>query len=107
MDIDLGTSGSESTFTNTVVEISRQPITSSHFNLDGSVTVQKAPTTKKMFTVTLLKPTSGETTNIETEHNKDVTLNFTHKTVDYSVRCVGNLDKSTDRFDISFNLQEV
>ncbi len=71
------------------------------------MTVQKAPTTKKAFIVTLVKPSSGEVANIETEHDKDITLNFTHKSTDYSVRCVGTLDKSTNRFDISFNLQEV
>ena len=103
MDIDLG----ESTFTNTIVAISRQPIISSHFSLNGSVIIQKAPITKKAFTVTLVKPSSGEVANIETEHNKNITLNFTHKSVDYSVRCVGSLDKSTDKYDITFNLQEV
>jgi len=61
---------------NTIVAISRQPIISSHINLDGSVTVQKAPITKKVFTVTLIKPTSTEVTNIEAEHDKDITLNF-------------------------------
>ena len=81
MNIELGTSGSESTFTNTVVAISRQPIISSHINLDGSVTIQKAPTMKRVFTVTLIRPTSGEITSIETEHDKDTTLNFIHKTI--------------------------
>ena len=107
MDIELGTSGSESTFTNTVVAISRQPVLSSHINLDGSVTIQKAPITKKTFTVTLVRPTSTEVTNIETEHDKDITLNFIHKTITYTVRFIGSLDKSTGEYGISFTLQEV
>jgi len=107
MNIQLGTAGSESTFTNTIVAISRQPIISSHINLDGSVTVQKAPITKKAFTVTLIKPTSTEVTNIEAEHNKDITLNFIHKSVTYTVRFIGSLDKSTGEYSITFTLQEV
>ena len=107
MDISLGTSGSEATFTNTVVAISRQLIISKHVVLDGSVRVQKAPTTKKMFTVTLIKPTSTETTNIETEHDKDIILNFIHKSTTYTVRFVGSLDKSTGEYGITFMLQEV
>ena len=106
MDIQLGTSGSESTFTNTVVATSRQHI-SSHINIDGSVDIQKAPTTKKAFTVTLIYPTSTEITNIEAEHDKDITLNFIHKTVTYTVRCNGSLDKSTGEYGITFTLQEV
>ena len=107
MDIQLGTSGSESTFTNTVVATSRQPIISSHINIDGSVDIQKAPTTKKAFTVTLIYPTSTEITNIEAEHDKDITLNFIHKTVTYTVRFNGSLDKSTGEYGITFTLQEV
>jgi len=107
MDIQLGTASSEATFTNTVVAISRQPITSTHVMLDGSVQVQKAPTTKKMFTVTLIKPTSTETTNIETEHDKAITLNFIHKSTTYTVRFVSSLDKSTGEYGITFDLQEV
>jgi len=107
MDIQLGTAGSEATFTNTIVAISRQPIISSHINLDGSVTVQKAPITKKVFTVTLIKPTSTEVTNIEAEHDKDITLNFIHKSVTYTVRFIGSLDKSTGEYSITFTLQEV
>ena len=107
MDIQLGTSGSESTFTNTVVGTSRQPVISSHINIDGSVDIQKAPTTKKAFTVTLIYPTSTEITNIEAEHDKDITLNFIHKTVTYTVRCNGSLDKSTGEYGITFTLQEV
>ena len=107
MDIQLGTSGSESTFTNTVVETSRQPVISSHINIDGSVDIQKAPTTKKAFTVTLIYPTSTEITNIEAEHDKDITLNFIHKTVTYTVRFNGSLDKSTGEYSITFTLQEV
>jgi len=84
---------SESTFTNTVVAISRQPVMSSHINLDGSVTIQKAPTTKKAFTVTLVRLLRQKFTNIETEHDKDTTLNFIHKTVTYTVRFIGSLDK--------------
>jgi len=107
MDIQLGTASSEATFTNTIVEISRQSIILKHIMLDGSVQIQKAPTTKKMFTVTLIKPTSVEVTNIETEHNKNITLNFIHKTVTYTVRFIGSLDKSTGEYSITFNLQEV
>jgi len=107
MNIQLGTAGSESTFTNTIVATSRQPIISSHINLDGSVTVQKAPTTKKAFTVTLIKPTSTEVTNIEAEHDKDITLNFIHKSTTYTVRFIGSLDKSTGEYSIIFTLQEV
>ncbi len=107
MQIEVGTSGNESTFTNTVVEISRQPVISSHINLDGSVTIQKAPTMKREFTVTLIKPTSGEVTNIETEHDKDVTLWFIHDSTTYTVRFNGPLDKSTQKYDITFTLQEV
>ena len=75
--------------------------------LDGSVQVQKAPTTKKMFTVTLIKPTSAEVTAIEAEHDKDITLNFIHKSTTYTVRFIGSLDKSTGEYGITFNLQEV
>jgi len=107
MDISLGTATTESTFTNTIVEISRQPIISSHINLDGSVTVQKAPTMKRVFTITLIKPTSVEVTNIEAEHDKDITLNFIHKSTTYTVRFIGSLDKSTGEYGISFTLQEV
>ena len=107
MDIQLGTSGSENTFTNTVVAISRQPVMSSHINLDGSITVQKAPTTKKAFTVTLVRPTSAEIILIENEHDKDITLNFIHKTITYTVRFIGSLDKSTGEYSITFTLQEV
>jgi len=107
MDILLGTATSESTFTNTIVGISRQPIISSHINIDGSVTVQKAPTMKRVFTITLIKPTSGEIGLIETEHDKDITLNFIHKSTTYTVRFIGSLDKSTGEYGITFNLQEV
>ena len=107
MDVLIGTSGSEATFTNTVVAISRQPIISTHFAIDGSVQVQKAPTTKKAFTVTLIRPTSAEVTAIEAEHDKAITLNFIHKTITYTVRFVGSLDKSTGEYSITFNLQEV
>jgi len=107
MDIQLGTAGSESTFTNTIVAISRQPIISKHVMLDGSIQIQKAPTTKKVFTVTLIKPTSTEVTNIEAEHDKDITLNFIHKSTTYTVRFIGSLDKSTQEYSITFTLQEV
>ena len=107
MDIELGTSGAESTFTNTIVEISRQPIISLHRNLDGSVTVQKAPTMKRMFTVTLVRPTSTEVTNIEAEHDKAITLNFKHKGTTYTVRFDGELNRSTGTYEITFTLQEV
>lgn len=107
MQIELGTSGNESIFTNTVVEISRQPVISSHINLNGSVTIQKAPTMKREFVVTLIKPSSGEVAAIETEHNKDVTLWFIHNSITYTVRFNGSLDKSTQEYGISFSLQEV
>lgn len=107
MDIDLGTSGAQSPFTNTVVEISRQPVISSHRNIDGSVQIQKAPTMKRMFTVTLVRPTSTEVGYIETEHDKAIILWFTHDSETYNVRFNGPLDKSTQRYDITFTLQEV
>lgn len=107
MQIEVGTSGSESVFENAVVEISRQPIISLHRNLDGSVTIQKAPTMKREFTVTLVRPSSGEVTNIETEHDKDVTLWFIHDSTTYTVRFNGSLDKSTQRYNITFTLQQV
>ena len=62
---------------------------------------------KRIFTITLIKPTSAEVTNIETEHDKNITLNFIHKTVTYTVRFIGSLDKSTGEYSITFNLQEV
>ncbi len=103
----MGSSGSESTFTNTVVGISRQPVISTHTAIDGSVKVQKAPTTKKAFAVTLIKPTSAEVTNIETEHAKSITLWFIHDSTTYTVRFIGSLDRSTGAFEIIFDLQEV
>jgi len=57
--------------------------------------------------VTLIKPTSTEVTNIEAEHDKDITLNFIHKSVTYTVRFIGSLDKSTGEYSITFTLQEV
>ncbi len=75
--------------------------------LDGSIQIQKASTMKRMFTVTLIKPTSAEVTNIEAEHDKDITLNFIHKSTTYTVRFVGSLDKSTGEYGILFTLQEV
>ena len=107
MNIELGTAAAESTFTNTVVATSRQPIISSHINIDGSVDIQKAPTTKKAFTITLIYPTSAEITSLESEYDKDITLNFIHKTVTYTVRFNGSLDKSTGEYSITFTLQEV
>ena len=107
MDIKIGTASLEKTFTNTIVAISRQPVISSHRNLDGSVTIQKAPEMKRVFIVTLVKPTSTEVTNIEAEHDKAITLNFIHDEVTYTVRFNGPLDKSTGRYNIIFTLQEV
>lgn len=75
--------------------------------LDGSVQIQKAATMKRIFTVTLIKPTSAEVTSIEAEHDKSITLNFIHKSTTYTVRFVGSLDKSTGDYGISFTLQEV
>ena len=107
MDIDLGSSGTESPFTNTVVGISRQKTTSSYKMLDGSVKVQEAPLVKRVFDVTLVNPTSTEVTNIETEYDKGTTLKLIHKSVTYTVKFIGSLDKSTGTYEISFTLQEV
>lgn len=107
MDISLGTPVAESIFTNTMVAISRQPITTTHIMLDGSVQIQKAPTMKRVFTVTLVRPTSIEVTNIEAEHDKDTTLNFIHGFTTYTVRFNGPLDRSTGIYEIIFTLQEV
>jgi len=107
MQIEVGTSGNESIFENAIVEISRQPVISSHINLDGSVTIQKAPTMKRVFTVTLVRPTSTEVGYIEAEHDKNVTLWFIHNSTTYTVRFNGPLDKSTGRYEIVFTLQEV
>lgn len=107
MQIEVGTSGIESIFENAIVGISRQPVISSHINLDGSVTVQKAPTMKRVFTVTLVKPTSTEVTNIEAEHDKDTTLWFIHDSTTYTVRFIEPLDRSTGEYEIVFTLQEV
>lgn len=62
---------------------------------------------KRVFTVTLIKPTSTEVGWIEAEHDKDITLNFIHKSTPYTVRFIGSLDKSTGAFEIIFDLQEV
>lgn len=107
MDIELGTSGAETTFTNAVVAISRGKVTSSHIMLDGSYKIQEAPEVKRVFDVTLVKPTSTEVTNVETEFDKGTTLKFIHKSVTYTVKFTGSLDKSTGAYEIMFTLQEV
>jgi len=107
MDIELGLTADKKTFTNTIVEISRQPVISSHININGSVQIQKAPEMKRVFTVTLIRPTSTEVDWIEAEHDRDVTLDFKHKGTTYNVRFIEPLDKSTGMYEITFTLQEV
>ena len=106
MDIKLGTATTESTFTNCIVSTSRQKTTSSHKLLDGSVKIQEAPLMKKLFNITLIKPTSSEITLIETEYDKSVTLNFIFKGTTYTIKFIGDLTKSTGDYSISFTLQE-
>ena len=107
MNIQLGTAASEVTFTNAIVGTSRQKVASVTTMIDGSKKVQEAINIKRVFDVTLIKPTSTEVTNIETEYDKGTTLNFIHKTVTYTVRFIGNLDKTTGDYAINFILQEV
>jgi hypothetical protein len=107
MDIKLGTAGSESTFTNVIVGTSRQKTASVFTMIDGSKKVQEAVHIKRVFDVTLIKPTATEVTNIETEYDKGTTLNFIFKTVTYKVKFIGSLDKSTGDYAINFTLQEV
>lgn len=107
MNIQLGTAASEVTFTNAIVSTLRQKTASSHRLLDGSVKVQEAPEIKRLFDITLIKPTSAEVTNIETEYDKGITLNFIHKSVTYTVKFIGDLDKSTGDYRMIFMLQEV
>lgn len=107
MDIKLGTVDDEKTFTNTVVGISRQKTTSTYKMIDGSVKIQEAPLVKKVFDITLVRPTSTEVGWIETEYDKGTTLKLIHNSVDYTVKFVFTLDKSTDAYEISFTLQEV
>ena len=106
MDIELGLTADKKTFTNTIVEISRQPVISSHININGSVQIQKAPEMKRVFTVTLIRPTSTEVDWIEAEHDRDVTLDLKHKGTTYNVRFDGPLDKSTGAYEITFTSQE-
>jgi len=107
MNIQLGTAASEVTFTNAGVFTSRRKVASSYTLLDGSKKVQEAENVKRLFEVILIKPTSTEITNIETEYDKGTTLNFIFKSVTYTVKFVGNLDKSTGSYEIEFTLQEV
>lgn len=107
MNIQLGTSGAETTFTNAVVAISRGKVTSSHIMLDGSYKIQEAPEVKRVFDVTLVKPTSTEVTNIETEYDKGTTLKFIHTGSTYTTKFIGTLDKSTGVYEIMFTLQEI
>lgn len=103
MDIKI----SGSTFTNAIVAISRQKTTSSYRLLDGSVKIQEAPEIKRVFDITLVKPTSDEVDDIEDEYDKGTTLNFIHNGIIYTVKFIGTLDKSTGAYEISFTLQEV
>lgn len=98
---------SEVTFTNAIVRTSRQKTASVFTMIDGSKKIQEAIYIKRIFDVTLIKPTATETTNIETEYDKGTTLNFIFKTVTYTVKFIGNLDKSTGDYAINFTLQEV
>lgn len=107
MNIQLGTSGSEETFTNVIVSTSRRKTTTTHTLLDGSKKVQEATLIKRLFGIVLVKPTSGEITNIGTEYDKGTVLNFIFKAVTYTVKFRGNLDKSTGNHEIIFSLQEV
>lgn len=87
---------------------SRHKTASKFILIDGSVKIQEAPEMKKVFSVTLVKPTSTERTNLETEYDKKTnSLNFIFKTITYTVKFIGNLDKSTDAYGMSFMLQEV
>lgn len=107
MECKIGTAGSEVTFTNVIVSTSRQKTTSSYKLLDGSVKIQEAPLIKRLFNITLIRPTATETTNLESEFDKGTTLNFIHKSVTYTVKFIGDLDKSTGEYAINFILQEV
>jgi len=107
MDIKLGTVDAEKTFTNAIVAISRQKTTSSYKMLDGSIKIQEAPLIKRVFDITLVRPTSTEVGWIETEYDKGTTLNLIHNGNSYTVKFIGTLDKSTGAYEISFTLQEV
>ena len=107
MNIEIGTSGSETTFTNAIVATSRQKVANTFTLLDGTKKIQEAPSVKRLFDVILVRPTSVEVTNIETEYDKETTLNFIHKTVTYTVKFIGDLDKSTGSYEINLTLQEV
>ena len=107
MNIEIGTSGSESTFTNAIVATSRQKVANVFTLLDGTKKMQEASLVKRLFDVVLVRPTSVEITNIETEYDKGTTLNFIHKTVTYTVKFIGELNKSTGTYEINFTLQEV
>lgn len=107
MDIRVGTTGDESIYTNAIVNTSRQKTTSSYRLLDGSVKIQEATEIKRLFDITLVRPTSTEVNKIETEYDKGTTLKFTHKGVTYTIKFIGTLDKSTGTYEISFTLQEV
>lgn len=103
MNIQIG----EETFTNVIVATARQKVKSIYIMLDGSKKVQEAPEVKRLFNITLIRPTSTEITNIETEYDKGTTLNFIHKLVTYTVKFIGDLEKSTGSYEMSFILQEV
>jgi hypothetical protein len=89
------------------VATSRQKVANVFTLLDGTKKIQEAPSVKRLFDVVLVRPTSAEVTNIETEYDKGTTLNFIHKTVTYTVKFIGDLNKSTGTYEINFVLQEV
>jgi len=75
--------------------------------VDGTKKVQEAPTMKRVFDVTLVKPTSAEVTAIETEYDKGTTLKFIFNSVTYSTKFSSSLDRSTGQYELYFVLQEV
>ena len=107
MDIQIGTAAAETTFTNTIVATSRQKVANIFTLLDGTKKIQEAPSVKRLFDVVLVRPTATEVTNIETEYDKGTTLNFIHKTITYTVKFIGDLNKSTGTYEINLTLQEV
>lgn len=107
MNIQLGSSGSETTFANAVVTTNRSKVATSYKLLDGSYKIQEAPLVKKLFEVMLVKPTSTEVTNIETEFDKGILLSLIYASSTYSVKFIGELIKSSGLYEITFTLQEV
>lgn len=107
MDIELGSSGSETPFTNAIVTTNRSKVAVSHILLDGSYKIQEAQLAKNMFEVTLVRPTSAEVTNLETEFDKGIVLSFKHNGNTYSVKFIYELIKSTGMYELTFTLQEM